>query len=491
MNTRFGLDPNLHTLAYVRSRSAFLFTSILRASSLFVDTAADLCRRLSAHVKHLVHIITTKTYRSPEIVLGFILIVPFLDTGTFLSPTQDVTCYYLATALSIAIDLSLHKIVVPSTTPRPQAVLEKLMPQNSIAVDKALHIDNHYNLVASSHIARRILRSRERIWLCLYVLEQGVCLARGRTPIVPAGMVVDTCDGWHISDISDQRDAPLIAATVLRRDTHKLISSIRITCDSDWQQLDSDSLTAELLKERIEKFFALWESSWAFQVQPDGKLTPYLKIVAAHTALAVYCGVISHPTIPTGAQKAFRTAALESALNVMRTALDPDLQQMALPNNTIIMVAFAACFYLGLAPSTRLPAKSDIRALIGRIADLLEKNGSSSHHLQRTPVIFCQHIRCLLAKPPRSSDMGVSNLAHAQKSKASMPLQSATTPRGYVPLVEIDPLEISDMTYDQILEEMTLAQSDIDFISANYLTPVGSISMDFLDLAELETMSSG
>lgn len=458
---------------------------MLAASAYFLETATELADKLSCHVKFLVDVIVREGYRSPEIVLGFILNVPWMETGSLSSPTPDKTCYYLSTALSMAIDLSLYKIVIPSSVPRPQALLERLTPQNSLTAAVALHLDCHEDLLPSSDVARRALRSRERIWLCLYALEQGVCLARGRIPTVPTGMVIDHCENWHISEISHQNDGPIVAATVLRRDTHKLISSIRTTCDSCWSDLPANFSTTEWIQERIERFFEYWQSSWSFQVRSGGKLTPYLKIVATHTKLAAYCSAISHPSAPKKAQQPLCAAAIASALDVMKTALEPEVQQMAMPNNTIIMIAFAACFYLGLMSSTSNSLDVRTKDIIVKIVDFLEVKALLPRQRQRVPVIFCQHIRHLLDKSSVVANAGQPRTEANHRVKPGNETQDDSVairePPSHGEMGETG-AAISDMTYDQILEEMTLAQSHIDSISANYWSFNESEYLDTLDL---------
>lgn len=178
-HTRWGLDPILHTVSFVRSRSAFLFTSILAASALFLPKAEALSTRLSNHTTHLVRTVISKRYRSVEIVLAFMVNIPWMTPAQHWA--DDETCAYLSMALTQALDLSLNKIVVPSPTIRPAGFLDRVAKAECIDTVKALQLDGFPNVDPSSALGRRLLRTRERAWLALFVLDRGcVCHSSDR-----------------------------------------------------------------------------------------------------------------------------------------------------------------------------------------------------------------------------------------------------------------------------------------------------------------------
>lgn len=170
-HTRWGLDPTLHTSAFVRSRSAFLFTSILAASALFLPKAEALWKRLSHHRNHLVRTVIYNKYRSVEIVLAFMVNIPWMTPAKHWA--DDETCAYLSAALTLALDLSLNKIVVPSPTIRPAGFLDRIAKADCIDATRALQIDGFPNVDPTSAWGRRLLRTRERVYLALFVLDRG------------------------------------------------------------------------------------------------------------------------------------------------------------------------------------------------------------------------------------------------------------------------------------------------------------------------------
>ena len=170
-HTRWGLDPTFHTATFVRSRSAFLFTSILAASALFLPKAEALSRRLSHHRNNLAQKVIFNRSRSVEIVLAFMVNIPWMQPAKHWA--DDETCAYLSMALAIALDLSLNKIVVPSPTIRPAGFLDRAAKAECIDSTKALQLDGFPQVDPSSVWGRRLLRTRERVWLALFVLDRG------------------------------------------------------------------------------------------------------------------------------------------------------------------------------------------------------------------------------------------------------------------------------------------------------------------------------
>jgi len=169
-HTRWGLDSLLHTSSFVRQRSAFLFTSILAASSLFLTSTAALAKRLLSHCKVLVRHIIANRNRSPEIVLGFMVSIPWMQPGSHWS--DDETCSYMSMALTMSVDLYLNKWIVPS--PSGSMGTSSNVPQGEvISARKALDLDGFEDIEPSSVLGRRLLRRRERTWLALFVLDRG------------------------------------------------------------------------------------------------------------------------------------------------------------------------------------------------------------------------------------------------------------------------------------------------------------------------------
>lgn len=458
-HTRWGLDPTLHTSAFVRSRSAYLFTSILAASATFMSNTAALARRLSGHRERLAQRVINQRHRSIEIVLAFMVNVPWMSPGKHWS--DDETCAFLSMALTLALDLQLNKIVVPSPTIRPAGFLERIAKADCIDAGKALQLDGFGNVDPSSAWGRRLLRTRERVWLALFVLDRGICLARGRPYAVPTGPLIDSCDTWHISDIADRWDGSIISTAVLRRDLVGLIASVRETCDNTQLNVMSGSAAVKFLKDKIDRFFEQWYAVWSYQItQGDGHLPPYVEILVSHTKLSVYCSVINHPTASSDVKQFFRAAGLSSALNVMRVVVQGEARLKSMPNNSVIMVSFAACFALGLSTTTRgdrPTMATNARSLIEQTARVLERIGTTPQHRNGTSALFGRHIRRIIRQsfPEDLSTQPIRPLS----SNAHLDATQMPAPMPPVGISDVSQAYTFDMTDDQIIEAINNASA--------------------------------
>ncbi|KAI0481956.1 hypothetical protein GGR56DRAFT_684413 [Xylariaceae sp. FL0804] len=396
-HTRWGIDPEIHTVDFVRSRSAFLLTSICAASALFTPSTEALHRRLSRHRQKLAGLVVARRFRSVEIVLALMVNIPWIPAGEHWA--DDETSTYMSMAVGIALDLSLNKVIIlpaasaesPFSSPDSVATFDRISARRALALDGLSHVD------PGSVAGRRFLRRRERTWLSLFVLERGVCLARGRSYVLPMSPLIENCDQWHRCDLADRWDGSIVSVAVLRRDLAKLILNVRAICDS-YASTGNGLLVVERLKGEITVFFDRWYQTWPLQIGDREQLTlpPYVEILASHTRLSMYSSVINHATAPVAARHFFRAAGLSSALNVLRVAVQGEAQLRSMPNNTAIMISFAACFALrvstavadghGRGSSSSLLAPS-IRALIAETVDALERIGSTP--AQRRGALSC------------------------------------------------------------------------------------------------------
>jgi hypothetical protein len=140
-----------------------------------------------------------------------------------------------------------------------------------------------------------------------------------------------------------------------------------------------------------------------FANQIDHAIPPYVDILVTHTRLSIYGSVINHPTAPLEVRRFFRTAGLSSALNVMRTAVHGESQLLSMPNNTTIMISFAACFALTLSAyvvgeSALAPG---VRKLIDEAAGVLERIGAVTEHRQGLSTLYGKHLRHIVRRAAR------------------------------------------------------------------------------------------
>ncbi|EAW17269.1 uncharacterized protein NFIA_006330 [Aspergillus fischeri NRRL 181] len=443
-HTRWGLDPTVHTVSFVRSQSAFLFTSMLAAAARFDPSTAALSKRLTRHCTSLAYKVIAQRYRSVEIVLAFMVNVPWMAPGS--SSGDDDTCSYIAMALTVALDLSLNKIVTPSTG-FDSTLQNRLAKADCIDAKRALHMDGFEAVDPASEWGRRLLRRRERTWIALFVLERG----------------------WHISDIADSRDGPMNSMAVLRRNLDELLRKVKSRCDS-CRLGDIGSEAAQSIKKLIEDFYDQWYAAWALEIGgPSRCLPPYVEILVTHTQLSTYGGVINHPTAPLEVKRFFRAAGLSSALNVMRAAIQGESRLKTMPNNTVIMIAFAACSALSLsvtpADSRSILAPS-VRHLIEETADVLERIGAIPAHREGASVLYGRLLRELV----RRAHVGFVSQKHIESAPVES-LQPSSTLSDYCPIPSLtqppmnpstlwpETLQFSAMSDHQIIDAVNRADS--------------------------------
>lgn len=417
-HTRWGLDPKLYTMAFTRSRSAFLLTSIMAASALFRPQDAALSKRLSTHAKNLAHRIVINRHKSVEIILAFLVNVPWMFPGQH--STDDETCWYVSMATTIAIDLSVHKLLVPMDMLGAAAVARG----DCVDPRTALAMDGFGQVEPVSDLGRRLLRRRERCWIALFVLERGMSLARGRSFTVPITRSLRDCDHWHRSDIADSQDGHLVSIAVLRRDLDSIFATVRAMCDGSQNNFSDSSLIAQSVQGTIERFFDQWHTDWGMSIGsgPERKLPPYVDILVTHTRLSIYSGVINHPTAPIQVRQFFRTAGMSSALTVLRVAIQGESVLQSMPNNTAMMITFAACFALTISAyaSGSSNLAPSVRTLIEEAAGVLERVGNTTPHRNGLSSLYGRYLRVIVKKAATAAE-GHHPTAHMQQHPTPLP----------------------------------------------------------------------
>lgn len=110
---------------------------------------------------------------------------------------------------------------------------------------------------------------------------------------------------------------------------------------------------------------------------------------------------MNHPTAPTEVHGFFRVGGLSASINVMRTAVQGEALWKSVPNNTVIMIAFAACLALRLSnthPETNPAIAQSVRSLVQQTADVFERVGSTPPHRQGASILYALHLRAMVAR---------------------------------------------------------------------------------------------
>lgn len=187
--------------------------------------------------------------------------------------------------------------------------------------------------------------------------------------------------------------------------------------------------------------------------------------------MSTYAGVINHPTAPIEVKRFFRAAALSSALNVLRAAIQGEARLKSMPNNTVIMISFAACSALSLSVTpgdSRSSLAPSVRNLIEETAAVLERIGATPSHRNGASVLYGRFLRELIRRAP----VGSSSENHFDQRRAmgsTEALQPMSSLDGYDPiattaqpsaspsLLWMEPLQFSAMSDDQIIDAVNRA----------------------------------
>ena len=299
-----------------------------------------------------------------------------------------------------------------------------------------------------------------------------------------------------MSDLCDPRDGSLVSMTVLRRDLDALFSIVRSRCDS-YRVIDVGAIVAKEIENSIESFYDRWFATWTVAIGEGEQRTlpPYVEILVTHTRLSTYSAVINHPTAPLEVKRLFRAAGLSSALNVMRAAIQGEARLRSMPNNTVIMISFAACVALNLsrpAHGSNAGLMPSVRSLIDETADVLERVGSSPAHRNGMSVLYGKYLREIVRhvssgmalqheqqqRSAASASNNNSSAAAASSYQTSLitqhpgaasatltPLPHATPSAQYQPAapnVWAQPLQFSAMSDSEIIDTVLRAGNDFE-----------------------------
>jgi hypothetical protein len=143
----------------------------------------------------------------------------------------------------------------------------------------------------------------------------------------------------------------------------------------------------------------------------------------------------------------------------MRAAIQGESQLHSMPNNTAIMISFAACFALTLSAytaggSTLAPS---IRKLIDETAGVLERIGTVTQHRNGLSALYGKYLRQIVHKAAKQTNSFAPALPKdATPSASEIPLVGApiATPNNNdflnQQLLWPEPLQFSTMSDDQI-----------------------------------------
>jgi hypothetical protein len=180
--------------------------------------------------------------------------------------------------------------------------------------------------------------------------------------------------------------------------------------------------------------------------------------------LSTYGGVINHPTAPIEVKRFFRAAGLSSALNVLRAAIQGESRLKSMPNNTVIMISFAACSALSLSITpgdSNSSLAPSVRNLIEETAGVLERIGATPSHRNGASVLYGRFLRELIRRAPALPLQSRGNLGKVDPPEpvfTSTCLDNGPLPVTLPPEdLWFEPLHFSAMSDNQIVDAVNRA----------------------------------
>lgn len=205
--------------------------------------------------------------------------------------------------------------------------------------------------------------------------------------------------------------------------------------------------------------------------------------------------MINHPTAPLEVKRFFHAAGLSSALNVMRAAVQGEGRLKSMPNNTAIMISFAACFALcisAMAAGNNLSLTPSIQILIEETADVLERIGSSPSHRNGTSALYGRHLRKVVRDARASMDLQNQESQRLALQGLSRnfggingPMHQNVQQPNTATFSSFEPLLFSAMSDNQIIEAIDNAGAELETCLPNFQID-DNAGLDWLDWFSLE-----
>ncbi|XRM41240.1 hypothetical protein ABZX51_004520 [Aspergillus tubingensis] len=361
------LDPSLHTVDYVRSRSALLFTWILAITAQFDHQSASCAKRLRLHGESLSRLVHTSGYKSVEIVQGYYISLLSATPAPTLS--EERSWLYTSYAVAVATELGLDQVNFPNT------------------------------LSSDSIMSQREARNHERTWLRILLWERATSAAYGRATAFPESPLTRNIEKWWLHPLANFTDKDTCAFILLRRHLAGLHHILH-------QQASFTHDNPHWVRHLVESTLDQWRITWlpgctSNAITPSLDIsTAFLTYVYLHNRLWMLSFALNTSTIHS---YALQEDCFSAAVQCCTLAVH-DLQSIGEPLYCLLspswaMIAYAAALALRLFPAlydTRAGDEGELLGLLGQVALQLEKAGSTPSHRIGIASVLGRHLLCVL-----------------------------------------------------------------------------------------------
>uniref|UniRef100_V5GJ13 Zn(2)-C6 fungal-type domain-containing protein n=1 Tax=Kalmanozyma brasiliensis (strain GHG001) TaxID=1365824 RepID=V5GJ13_KALBG len=398
-------DPFLHSVAFVRMRSAFLTTVISAMAARFSDTPEDakLASTLDKHYQEkLLPMILLGGYKSVEISQAFLILT------TYSRPTNrlvdDRSWQYLGFAIRTATEVGVNRKVTPSE-----------------------------NLLGNEQVARRV-RNRERLWFNLFLYDRTLSAQTGRPWTISEDRMIVQSSMWHRQDFALPEDVSLVSLIKLRRITAQHTEAFDTYLTSPDRFDETQTATAlgvggqsmfdrrlaglEFFRKNANADLEKWKETWCIntedkikEVDTSASAGKYLVRWAPTAKLFYYHSRLLINSLVLGATEQYEgflsgssvsVDCWTSAISLIDTMLN-DFTEEALvtwSNDRVVMAVYAAVSAVRMTNMQHKYAFADketLLALVRRLATRMTNAGKTPRHRNGSATPYGRYLKSVLA----------------------------------------------------------------------------------------------
>lgn len=398
-------DPFLHSVAFVRMRSAFLTTVISGMAARFSDTPQDakLATTLDKHWQEkLLPMILLGGYKSVEISQAFLILT------TYSRPTNrlvdDRSWQYLGFAIRTATEVGVNRKVTPSE-----------------------------NLLGNEQVARRV-RNRERLWFNLFLYDRTLSAQTGRPWTISEDRMIVQSSMWHRQDFALPEDVSLVSLIKLRRITAQHTEAFDTYLTSPDRFDETQTATAlgvggqsmfdrrlaglEFFRKNANADLEKWKETWCINTEdkikevdtstPAGKYlvrwAPTAKLFYYHSRLLINSLVLGATEQYEGflSGSSVSVDCWTSAISLIDTVLN-DFTEEALvtwSNDRVVMAVYAAVSAVrmtNLQHKYAFADKETLLALVRRLSTSMTIAGKTPRHRNGSATPYGRYLKSVLA----------------------------------------------------------------------------------------------
>ncbi|PPQ90137.1 hypothetical protein CVT25_012306 [Psilocybe cyanescens] len=363
-------DPALHTVAYVRSKCPFLFTTLIMAGCKFFKAEKfKECQKLAN--EYAVRAFS-ESWKRVEVVQAFACLTYWKD------PDDSRTWTYIGYACRMAVELGLNRHV--PNPPPGETELQKLERRN-----------------------------RQRTYLVLFVHDRSLSMQTGRIWMLPEDDLIRNSTTWHTEAGPSIRpeDAVIAAFVSLRRIAAETTDTFNAS------KASHSDINNEMVLSNCNARLTQWDVTWRREMEKVGGEKfhhSFLTFFRLHVRLFLNSFGLQPSMVPGSSHPLSvqaLSACLQSAMESLKIVSQDfhDIHVLRYGQDSItVMTAYSAVFLLKLLRISHIghqlgaDVANDIHTLISKTADSYQEASSNSNSPVSIPASYhARFLRSLVA----------------------------------------------------------------------------------------------